>query len=54
MDDLATALLGMSWSDMDAFAQCVHVIATDDNGEQNDVRYIAEGLVGWAHDNKVT
>lgn len=54
MNELAKALLDLDWSDMDALAQRIKEIATDDNGEPNDERYISQCLIDWAHDIRKT
>lgn len=54
MDELATALLALDWSDMDDFAARIREIATDDNGARNDERYISQCLIDWARENNPT
>lgn len=41
---LAAAIKEMTWEELDAFATRIAEIATDDNGEANDARYIAGAL----------
>ena len=48
MEELAKALLNLDWLDMDDFAQRIREISTDDTGEKNDERYIAQCLIDWA------
>ena len=45
---LAAALKEMTWEEMDSFAQWIVKIATDDNGEASDARYIAGCLIEGA------
>ena len=45
---LAAALKEMTWEEMDSFAQWIVKIATDDNGEAIDARYIAGCLIEGA------
>ena len=52
MRELAAALLDLNWSDMDAFARRIMEIATDENGDLNDERYIAQCLIDWAEEIK--
>jgi hypothetical protein len=45
---LAAVIKEMTWAEMDDFAEFIMDIATDDNGEKNDARYIAGALCGGA------
>ena len=46
----ARALKLMTYSELDALAARICEIATDDNGEPNDERYIATALLDHADD----
>jgi hypothetical protein len=50
MEELANAILKLDWQDMDALAQNIRSIATNDDGELNDERYIAQCLIDYAND----
>ncbi len=57
MDEVAKALLDLSWSDMDDFAQRLHdAVVTNDEVEVEDIdpRFVAQVLIDWAHENSAT
>lgn len=57
MDELATAILDLSWSDLDDFAEHLNVTTVNNaEVEASEIcpRYIAQILIDWAHDNKAT
>lgn len=57
MEELAEALLGLDWSDMDDFAQHLDsTIVHNDSVSRDDIepRFIAQVLLDWANDNRKT
>lgn len=50
MKKLSAELMELKWSQLDDFAQRIHEISVDDNGDQNDVRYISQCLIDWANE----
>ena len=52
MDKLANALLNLKWEEMDDLASRIYEVATDDNGEINDPRFISQCLLDFAIENK--
>lgn len=50
MKELADAILKLDWQDMDTFAQRIIEIATDDEGEPNNERYISQCLIDFANE----
>jgi len=53
MEKIAKELLKLTWSEMDDFANRIVEIATDDEGNINDERYISQCLIDWAKERSL-
>ncbi|CTQ67224.1 hypothetical protein [Roseibium alexandrii] len=51
MEKLASILLDLKWAELDEFAAHIRDVAIDDNGDQNDVRWVAGSLIDWAKEH---